>query len=85
VSEFIYYAPKPSCVNDFVGFFSVGKQHEDAAAHRRDKRLGIATAHGRLHDERCRQIDKLSNFPHACGFVCELFRCGHEIFPRRPA
>lgn len=49
--EFVYEAPKPMRINDFVGFISSGEERQDALAHETHEPLGVDSAHRALHDE----------------------------------
>ena len=66
---------KPRRVNEFVGVAAVWKQAENPFAHALNKQFRVVNRHIRLHDQGCRNIDKLSYFPRTARFVRKLF-CG---------
>jgi len=79
-SEFVNQACKSWRIDDFVRGGAVWKEGQDAFANAFDEQLGFSTRHSRLHDETCRYIDKLSNFPHSTRLIRQLLRCRH-IYP----
>ena len=65
-------------INDFAGLLAPGEELEDLLSNHFDESFCIASRHVRLHDEICRYIDKVPNFPRAPLLVYELFRSrGH--------
>ena len=67
-------------INEFVGFLTVGKERQNASPDLRHQLFGLAASHLRLHDETCRYIDNVSDFPRSPRFVGELFTGRHRFF-----
>ena len=78
---FVDQAPKAPCINDFVGFLSIGKELQNDFARVRDDRFRLASAHCGLQNESCGNIDNLPNFPRSSRFVRYQVRVGHHKMP----
>ena len=60
---------KAPCINDFVGLLAVWKELQDQRPRVGDDFFRLDSAHRRLRDERCGNIDNLRNFPRSSRFV----------------
>ena len=78
--EFVNEPAETARIDEFVRFLAVGEQRENPLTNLCNELLGLSAGHCRLHDERCSQIDKVSNFPHPGRFVIELFASDHGCF-----
>ena len=63
---------KPRRINEFVGLFAVREQRQDVRTNAGNETFRIIDRQIRLHDESCRNVDKLSNLAHSPRLVGEL-------------